>query len=109
MIGYAVELAERPDLLGKTEEDRIKIDRFRSTYDLKDIIIAFLCNSRPTNTQEKLERKQKMDELYERKIDHEMKEHEKACQANEFYFGYLTVIDFAIYEIVNHFRLLFPQ
>jgi|JI6StandDraft_1071083.scaffolds.fasta_scaffold1173431_1 hypothetical protein len=27
---------------------------------------------------------------------------------NSFYFGYLTVLDFSIYEIVNYFRLLFP-
>ena len=28
---------------------------------------------------------------------------------NDFYFGYLTILDFAIYEIVNYFRLLFPH
>ena len=29
--------------------------------------------------------------------------------ADNFYFGYLTVLDFSIYEIINYFRLLFPH
>ena len=35
--------------------------------------------------------------------------HERECKEDDFYFGYLTILDFAIYEIVNYFRLLFPK
>lgn len=35
--------------------------------------------------------------------------HERECMEDNYYFGYLTILDFAIYEIVNYFRLLFPQ
>ena len=35
--------------------------------------------------------------------------HERECKDDDFYFGYLTILDFAIYEIVNYFRLLFPK
>ena len=35
--------------------------------------------------------------------------HERECKEDDFYFGYLTILDFAIYEIVNYFRLLFPR
>jgi hypothetical protein len=38
-----------------------------------------------------------------------MEMHERDCQDDDFYFGYLTILDFAIYEIVNYFRLLFPK
>ena len=38
-----------------------------------------------------------------------MQMHEEECMPDNFYFGYLTYLDFAIYEIVNHFRLLFPH
>lgn len=33
---------------------------------------------------------------------------EEKSVPNSFFFGYLTVIDFSIYEILNHFKLLFP-
>ena len=35
--------------------------------------------------------------------------HEQECSPNNFYFGYLTILDFHIYEIVNYFTLLFPN
>lgn len=87
----------------------MKIDSFRAKGDLKDTILGFICNSRPTTSQEKLERVRKMNELYQRKISHLMELHEKECVADNYYFGYLTMLDFAIYEIVNYFRLLFPK
>lgn len=48
-------------------------------------------------------------EFYEKKIADLMHYHEHECKPNSFYFGYLTVLDFSIYEIVNYFRLLFPN
>ena len=38
-----------------------------------------------------------------------MELHERECMSDNFYFGYLTVLDFSIYEIINYFRLLFPH
>jgi glutathione S-transferase len=109
MITYVIELARRQELLGKTIEHKMKIDAFRSKGDLKDTILGFICNSRPTTSQEKLERRRQLNELYEKKISHLMELHEQECMPNNFYFGYLTLLDFAIYEIVNYFRLLFPH
>ena len=64
MISYVIELGGRPDLLGNTLDDKMKIDSFRSKGDLKDTILGFICNTRPTTSQEKLERKKRLNELY---------------------------------------------
>lgn len=107
MITYVCELANRPDLLGITLKDKTKIDNFRNKGDLKDTILGLLCSMRPSNSQEKLDRKRKLVEFYERKIADQMLYHEEECTPNSFYFGYLTILDFHIYEIVNYFTLLF--
>ena len=77
MITYVIELSQRREMLGKTIEHRAKIDSFRAKGDLKDTILAFICNSRPNTPQEKLERVQKMNELYQKKISHLMELHER--------------------------------
>jgi len=51
MITYVIELSGRRELLGRTIEHQMKIDSFRSKGDLKDTIVGFLCNMRPTNSQ----------------------------------------------------------
>jgi hypothetical protein len=51
MITYVIELAQRTDLLGLTAQHRTKIDNFWSKGDLKDTILGFICNTRPTNNQ----------------------------------------------------------
>lgn len=61
MITYVIELAGRGDLLGKTLDDRMKIDSYRAKGDLKDTILGFLCNMRPTNSQEKLDRRKQLN------------------------------------------------
>ena len=38
-----------------------------------------------------------------------MEHYERECSADNFYFGYLTIIDFSFYEIVSYFKRLFPQ
>ena len=62
-------------MLGKTLDHKMKIDLFRSKGDLKDTILGFICNSRPTTNQEKIERVEKMNELYQKKISHLMEMH----------------------------------
>ena len=61
MITYVIELAGRKDLLGRTLEHKMKIDSFRAKGDLKDTILGFLCNMRPANSQEKLDRRKQLN------------------------------------------------
>ena len=35
--------------------------------------------------------------------------HEQEAAPDNFYLGYLTILDFFIYEIMNYFLLLFPH
>lgn len=43
MIEYIVRKANSLSLLGATARDRIKLDAFKSKYDIKDNIIALIC------------------------------------------------------------------
>ena len=38
-----------------------------------------------------------------------MQEYEQNCSPEGFYYGYLTVMDFALYETMNYFSRLFPN
>ena len=109
MITYAVELSGQKDLLGRSLGDRAKIDSFRLRGNLEDTILSFITNSRPTNKEERLREERKITELYHKKIYHMMSIHEQECSPDDFYLGYLTVLDFFIYEIMNYFHLLFPK
>ena len=45
----------------------------------------------------------------EKKIEPTMFQFEAECSPDNFFFGYLTVFDFAIYEIINHFKCICPN
>jgi hypothetical protein len=46
IITFLVEYANQPDLLGKTLEDKAKVDSFTNKGCLKDIILSFICSQR---------------------------------------------------------------
>lgn len=48
-----------------------------------------------------------MGQFYEKRIEPTLLQYEGECQENGFFFGYLTVFDFCIYEIINHFRHIY--
>lgn len=53
MIEYVVRKAKRLDLLGTSIRDRIRIDVFKSKHDIKDNIIALICQVNRTNPKER--------------------------------------------------------
>ena len=56
MITYVVELASRQDLLGRSLEDKVKVDLFKSKGCL-NILLGFICSSRAKNHSSRIEKK----------------------------------------------------
>lgn len=52
MIEYIVRKAGNLSLLGSTAKDRIKLDSFKSKYDIKDNIIALVCQVNRNTSKE---------------------------------------------------------
>lgn len=106
MIEYVIRKAGQLQLLGNSIRDRIKIDIFKSKHDIKDNIIALICQVNRANPKE---RPQHTPEFYwETKIQPKLIEIEQNCHENGWYFGYLTVADFSFYEMMNNLLWLFP-
>jgi hypothetical protein len=106
MIEYVIRKAGRLQLLGSSIRDRIKIDVFKSKHDIKDNIIALICQVNRTNAKE---RPQHSPEFYwETKIQPKLLEIELNCSEQGWYFGYLTLADFSFYEMMNNLLWLFP-
>jgi glutathione S-transferase len=107
MIEYVVRKAGRLPLLGTSMRDRIKIDVFKSKHDIKDNIIALICQVNRSNPKE---RPQHAPEFYwETKIQPKLVEIEQSCSEHGWCFGYLTVADFSFYEMMNNLLWLFPN
>lgn len=102
---YIIEKAQRSDLFGRTLEDKVKIDSFRSKHDIRNAILGIACETRPTNQQES---KVCMYEYWKSKIEPELLKYEKECAPNNWYFGYPTIMDFLIYEILFLVENMFP-
>ena len=106
MITYVIQLSGDPFLLGKTLGDTTKIDAFMS-QGLDDAILSYICTGRLKGKEKETIKQQR--EFHEKKITKLMEFYEKKCAHNGFYLGYLTILDFLLYEIVNYCEKLFPQ
>ena len=74
MLIYVMELCGRHDLCGKSMEDKAKLD-FMKSQSLRDTMLGLLCSERVTTSQEEMEKRHQMAELYEKKICHLMEYH----------------------------------
>jgi hypothetical protein len=55
MLEYLVRKANALPLLGVSVKDRIRLDAFRGKHDIKDNIIALICQINRSNPKEKLQ------------------------------------------------------
>ena len=107
MTNYAIEISQQHDLLGKTVADKIKIDCYRAKG-LEDHILSFLCSGRFSGTNSN-DTTMEMKNIKVKKISSLLKQYEKECCVDHFFLGYLTIMDFTFYEIINYCELLFPK
>jgi hypothetical protein len=106
MVTYLLEKAGRTDLLGRTLEDKARLDSIRSRCDLRTALIGMTCVGR-SNCEE--ESKKCMSYYWEKKIAPLLVLHEQECQLAPWFFPYLTIMDFVTYEIINQLDRIFPQ
>lgn len=88
-------------MLGKTEEDKVKVKMYCWSIDSFASIIG-------TNSVEKPDAKE-LEKQWEKNLKLKLKKYEKACYKNgQWFLGYLTVIDFSIYELVRYMEWMYP-
>jgi hypothetical protein len=88
------------NLLGTSIRDKVKIDIIKSKHDIKDNIIGLICQiSRPNS---KNLPQFPLEYYWENKIEPRLKELEKYYSEKEWFFGYISNLDFIFYETMNH-------
>jgi len=89
-------------MLGKTEEDKVKVKMYCWSIDSIASIIG-------TNALKKAEKKE-LEKQWENNLKLKLKKYEKACLENgDWFLGYLTLIDFSVYELVRYMDWMFPD
>jgi hypothetical protein len=110
IIEYLVRKADRLSLLGSCVRDRIRLDNFKGKHDIKDNIIALICQMNRSDSAPARTLPQQSPEFYwEEKILPRLAEIERSCRQDDWYFGYVTVADFSFYEMMNNIEWLFPE
>jgi hypothetical protein len=104
---YLVRKANQINLLGINIRDKVKIDMLKSKHDIKDNVIALICQmNRPGANNSP----QHPPEYYwESKIEPRLKELEANCKEADWFFGYISIMDFIFYEMMNNMEWLFPE
>ena len=94
---YVIKREGRDELLGKTIDDQLEVDKFLYGKSLAQGILALV-----------VEYKDKLNKLYEnaneiwdKKIRPILDEYERNAKPNAFYLGYLSIIDFFISELLD--------
>ena len=105
LIQYILDKAGRQDLKGVNIEDRIKIMSIRSRHDLREMIIGLMVASRAKNSEQE---KVTVQNAWDSKIKPVLEVFEKDCNAEGWYFGYMTLMDFLVYELVNQITHILP-
>lgn len=106
MVSYVVERAGRTDLFGRTLPDRVKIDSIKSRHDLSGAVLGLICSARPSLSPEE---KKSLSYYWASKLEPILNDYEHESPQVGWYYGYLTVMDFLIYELLNLLESVFPD
>lgn len=105
MCEYIINKAERSELLGKTLRDQLVVDQFFSNKDLIQIALSLVVEN--VNNPTKL--CQEINAQWNKTIKNRLLELEQKADCCGLYLGYLTLIDFMIHEILEHYKEIFPK
>lgn len=86
--------------MGRTLGDKIKVDSIKSKHDLKSAIEGLICAFQ--------ENPQKVASIFQNRIQPILRDYENECPADGWYFGYFSIMDFVVYEILNLVASVFP-
>lgn len=104
-IEYLAKTYGPRDFLGRTLEDETHIDMFLWSFDslFKDMS-ALGCPK--TCPEEFMKAKEK---FWKEHVLPKIQYYETFCKINDWFFGYLTVCDFVIYEVMPYMQKFFPK
>ena len=88
-----VEKANRLDLFGRTLEDNVKITSLGNRKDLHNAVLGLICKVKPSNPAEE----KQMKHYWTTKIGPILMGYEKEAKENNWYLGYISLLDFVMY------------
>ena len=92
-------------MLGKTTEDQLIVDRFVWGKDIIESILSLVVENK--NNPAKL--MSELNRLWEKSVRGRLLDYENEARPNEFYLGYLSIIDFMIHEIFHYYKDIFQR
>ena len=92
------------ELLGKSIEDQAIVQMYLWTIDTMGSIISINCEKIPEGDREAFKQMQWKSNVLPR-----MLKYENYVKGNKWFLGYLSIIDFSIYELVRYMEMLFPH
>lgn len=105
MCEYLIRKAQRDDLLGKTLQDQLVVDKFTWNKDLIQTILSLVVENK--NNPSRL--MQELECQWEKSIKGILLKYEEEAQPDSFYLGYLTIIDFMVHEIFQYYKDIFHK
>lgn len=103
MCLYVIDRFGRDDLLGKDINDKAIVDMYLWTIDSMSGIINLNCQKK--SEEEILAFK---EEQWVNVVSSKLQKYEDFASQENWFLGYLTIIDFSIYELINYMDMLFP-
>lgn len=104
MCLYVIDRFSNGELLGKDLKDQAFVDMYLWTIDAMSGIININC-------QKKSEKEINIfkEAQWRNIVAPKLLKYEEAAKENDWFLGYLTVIDFSIYELVRYMEMIFGR
>ena len=104
MCSYIINRFGYPDLLGKSLRDRAVVEEYFWTIPFMENVIAINCQNLPPEELRKYKEKQWATQVYPR-----IRKIEEAISPEGWFLGYLSIVDFSIYELIRYMDNIFEK
>ena len=91
------------ELLGKTIEDKAVVQMYLWTIDTMGSIISINCSKVPEAERESFKEAQWKNNVLPR-----LMKYEQFVKGTSWFLGYLSIIDFSVYELMRYMCMIFP-
>lgn len=102
MCLYIIDRFSNGELLGKDLRDQSLVDMYLWTIDAMSGIIKMNCQKKSED-----EIRQFKDAQWRNAVAPKLQKYEEFAERNNWFLGYLTIVDFSIYELVRYIELIF--
>jgi len=104
MCTYIINRFGGNDLLGKDLKDRAIIEEYFWTIPFMENVIAINCQKLAPEELKKYKERQWKSQVYPR-----IRKIEEAISKEGWFLGYLSIIDFSIYELIRYMDNIFEN